>query len=65
MYQISRLDIQTYELDILSKDYSPFVYYFELLPQNSDQLIVHKCEFPILYPNEDVKLIRSSISRIY
>lgn len=57
MHQISKNDFANNSLDLLDESYSPYVYYFELVESSNLDLVVYKCDFPRIYPNEDVRII--------
>ena len=57
MHQLSKEDFATNTKESLDESYSPYVYYFELVESSNLDVVVYKCDFPRIYPNEDVVII--------
>jgi hypothetical protein len=62
MHRIAKKNILKCTNEQLDQKYSPFVYYFELHPSKINELTVYKCVFPVIFPNEDVKVIDTLIT---
>ena len=54
MHRIAKDNILEYTEEQLNQEYSPFVYYFEIHTSEINELTVYKCDFPVIFPNEDV-----------
>lgn len=63
MHLTSKQDVQNYSKIEIENLYSPFVYYFELINTQNFMIILYKCEFPKIFPNEDVKVINTHICK--
>ena len=61
MHLTSKHDVQNYSKIEIENLYSPFVYYFELINTHNIKIILYKCEFPKIFPKEDVKVINTHI----
>ena len=60
MHSLSRNDITNYSNLQFKDKYSPFIYYFEIFKSSNLKLIIYKCDFPRIFPNEDVNILSSN-----